>query len=230
MGGCSVVGCQRPHFGKGLCNTHYCRLRRTGSVDLAPRAVRSAPSARPLPQECDLDGCARPASRRVEEKRVCSMHAHRYERHGDFDTVGKLWGAPNPNKRICDAEDCARLEDGNSGLCKMHETRRRRHGDPLVFVHQSDRDLPRGDRHPNWTGRDATYRCAHQRVKRDRGPAKRSRCVDCGQAAAEWSYDGSDPAARHEEGKGHYSLDLERYVPRCVLCHRRFDAAARRAS
>lgn len=30
---CSVEACQKKHYGKGLCNTHYMRLRRGGSLD-----------------------------------------------------------------------------------------------------------------------------------------------------------------------------------------------------
>lgn len=30
---CSHPSCDRPHYGKGYCNRHYARLRRTGSAD-----------------------------------------------------------------------------------------------------------------------------------------------------------------------------------------------------
>lgn len=29
---CSIVGCDKKHFGKGFCNTHYNRFRRNGSA------------------------------------------------------------------------------------------------------------------------------------------------------------------------------------------------------
>lgn len=38
---CGIEGCQRAHFAKGLCNTHYYRLRRTGTTDLIPPRART---------------------------------------------------------------------------------------------------------------------------------------------------------------------------------------------
>lgn len=33
MRGCSVEGCERRHYGRGLCNTHWARLHRHGDVN-----------------------------------------------------------------------------------------------------------------------------------------------------------------------------------------------------
>lgn len=33
---CSVLGCDRRHYGKGLCALHYARYRRTGTTDARP--------------------------------------------------------------------------------------------------------------------------------------------------------------------------------------------------
>lgn len=37
---CSVAGCNKPHEAKGVCNTHYFRLRRTGTVERIVRTLR----------------------------------------------------------------------------------------------------------------------------------------------------------------------------------------------
>lgn len=71
------------------------------------------------------------------------------------------------------------------------------------------------------------YSGAHCRVRADRGSARNYQCVDCGDSAAEWSYDNKDPDEFIATGKaGHncaYSLKPEHYEPRCSRCHRRFD-------
>ena len=41
---CDVDGCSRPHNARGLCGVHYCRMRKTGSVELS-RAPNGAPLA-----------------------------------------------------------------------------------------------------------------------------------------------------------------------------------------
>lgn len=71
------------------------------------------------------------------------------------------------------------------------------------------------------------YAAAHIRVRTARGPASAQACVDCGEPAADWSYDGKDPnqlVAPHGICKGlAYSTSLDHYEPRCRPCHKRFD-------
>lgn len=68
--GCSVEGCEGSHFGKGYCNLHYNRMRRSGTTDLVlvERETRV----------CEVDGC--------DEKHwssgYCSMHYRRAKRTG----------------------------------------------------------------------------------------------------------------------------------------------------
>lgn len=59
------------------------------------------------------------------------------------------------------------------------------------------------------------YGTVHVRLLRTRGPARNYQCVDCGNAAREWSYN-------HAEF-GRYSDDLDNYDPRCRACHVKFD-------
>jgi hypothetical protein len=68
------------------------------------------------------------------------------------------------------------------------------------------------------------YVRAHKAVTKSRGPASDQACVECGGAAQDWSYDHTDPAPlTNGEGGGPYSNDVSRYVPRCKVCHYRFD-------
>ena len=65
------------------------------------------------------------------------------------------------------------------------------------------------------------YGTALARVARVRGPASGYRCA-CGQPAALWSYDGTDQTELRRPGRGtRYSLDPDRYRPRCRSCARR---------
>lgn len=68
------------------------------------------------------------------------------------------------------------------------------------------------------------YTTAHQRVQHEKGKASSHACVDCGGAAAQWSYDHDDPD-QLTEGAYPYSLGVDHYVARCVPCHKRFDTA-----
>lgn len=87
---CSVEGCEKPHFGRGLCQGHYMRLYRTGSVGSAP-LVEKHPGAL-----CSIGGCDAPAAARG----WCQTHYTRWRRQGDPLTVGTpriRTGADHPN-------------------------------------------------------------------------------------------------------------------------------------
>lgn len=81
------------------------------------------------------------------------------------------------------------------------------------------------------------YEAMHKRVSRERGPAAEHVCVDCGEPALHWSYDGQDPAeltgpdvTRGRVYQVRYSASPEHYDPRCARCHKRFDTTEERAS
>lgn len=76
-----------------------------------------------------------------------------------------------------------------------------------------------------------TYVSAHRRIYRSRGPASNHRCVDCGENAQQWSYDGTDEREIFcDVRKMKFSLDENHYAPRCAPCHKRHDNQTRRAS
>lgn len=68
---CSVPGCQRKHYGRGWCNTHYRRWYVHGSVALPQKEQRS----------CSVDGCARP----FLAKGLCRLHYDRLHLTGRLD-------------------------------------------------------------------------------------------------------------------------------------------------
>lgn len=75
----------------------------------------------------------------------------------------------------------------------------------------------------------SSWGMAHQNVRKLRGSARDQFCIDCGEPADEWSYQGGDP---HEEASltGPYSLSVEFYAPRCYKCHRAFDRPTQRSN
>lgn len=165
---CYVEDCPRPRRSRGAiyCETHYYRLRRTGSV-ADPDYIRGG---------CQIDGCASAAT--------CS---------------GKPLGRP--------AEV----------YCRKHYLRLKKRGDATFECAK--------DGHPQWTGDAATNGAVHQRLRKSRGHANRYACVDCDKQAQHWSYDHTDPDERIDPRRGPYSLDPDRYHPRCAKCHKRFDMA-----
>lgn len=80
----------------------------------------------------------------------------------------------------------------------------------------------------NWRGDTVGYAGAHGRVKTLRGSATDHACDRCGSPAHEWAYDGTDPGPLFE-GVMAYSADPNRYRPMCRSCHKKMDAARRRA-
>ena len=102
----------------------------------------------------------------------------------------------------------------------MHLHRLWRHGDTdtVLLGNRAFRDV-------------ITYAAAHKRVVRKRGKASDHNCVDCGERAAQWSYDHTDPNEMTQERQGcllPYSGDVERYAPRCASCHVTHDYAVKR--
>lgn len=79
---------------------------------------------------------------------------------------------------------------------------------------------------PNWHGDDVEYMGLHGRLVAKRGKAVVHACEHCAGQAEEWAYDHTDPdEKRNRRGRddGAYSLDIDRYMPLCVPCHRQFD-------
>lgn len=74
---------------------------------------------------------------------------------------------------------------------------------------------------------EPTYGSAHRRVYEARGPARDHACTDCDGPAQQWSYDHTDPAEMTRPDGAAYSADPIHYAPRCIPCHRRFDARHR---
>lgn len=88
---------------------------------------------------------------------------------------------------------------------------------------------------PPATTKPVGYRAAHMRITAERGRAAEQACIDCGEQAADWSYNHDDDDEIIADDATHagmaYSLDPQHYSSRCRTCHRAHDLehAAERA-
>lgn len=76
-----------------------------------------------------------------------------------------------------------------------------------------------------------SYRSAHHRVGRVRGPASEHLCP-CGTQATDWAYMHTDPdqiegvTGRGNSTRAWFSVKPEHYEPRCRSCHTKMDKRA----
>ncbi|MDH3716874.1 MAG: hypothetical protein OES79_02020 [Planctomycetota bacterium] len=91
---CSVKGCKRANYCKGLCGLHYSRLRSTGTTEPRPKKI------------CSVEGCTRPH----HSKGLCGIHYRRLRYAGTTD--------PRP-KTVCSLEGCEGKHVAR-GFCRRH--------------------------------------------------------------------------------------------------------------
>lgn len=81
------------------------------------------------------------------------------------------------------------------------------------------------------------YAQLHVQLRNVRGPARRHPCTSCPRTASHWAYDHADDDERWgvTDVQGQlrpvvYSVNLWRYIPLCLSCHRMFDKLNRPAT
>lgn len=109
---CSVEGCNRPAWAKGMCLMHYRRQRKHGdpggAESLRPRGGKT----------CSVEGC----DRRGTIHGMCTSHDYRWQTYGTTD--------PLPPK-VCSIEGCGAPFLAR-GWCQDHYYRWKKYGDPLA--------------------------------------------------------------------------------------------------
>ncbi|QKW15458.1 HNH endonuclease signature motif containing protein [Verrucosispora sp. NA02020] len=100
---CTVPSCDRKATRRGLCGTHYGRLKRVGDVQAdVPIKV-----AVPHPPTCKVAGC----SRKYHCQGVCEIHYNRYRRTGLYEIaqtkkfVHRL-SRVRPELKVADCLEC----------------------------------------------------------------------------------------------------------------------------
>jgi len=118
---CSVDSCDRAVYARSLCEAHYRRLRRTGTVG-ADRAVGSITEPKP----CMVTECINTST----ERGLCHGHYLRLIRTGDV-----LRDRPLSRKinGACIVDGCSNLATAR-GLCPTHRARKSKHGDVQADV------------------------------------------------------------------------------------------------
>lgn len=220
---CRLDWCERPKRYKGYCKAHYSRSRRGTDMDMP---IREMNPYRP----CGLDGCGRP----YFSTGYCQFHWHRARNGVPLDSPPR-----QQLKQIylCSIDGCDKPAHCKS-YCEMHYVRSKK-GLPMIPGHlPKPKTCPeldmRGRKNPNYQGDKVTYNGAHTRPRTLWGPAQNYPCMDCGEPAMQWAYDGTDPSQKLGERKDcksksllWYSVWPEFYLPLCVSCHRiRDDGAA----
>lgn len=158
---------------------------------------------------CAIDGCEYPTRWRD----LCNAHAVRLHRTGERGGPIKRRGPKRA--KVCAVDGCAATHYCG-GYCTRHYQQVQKRGqlEPPRII---------GCEHHSWRGEEITYRTAHNRVERERGPARLHACVDCGLGAEHWSYNHTDDREKISDSGQPYSTDPSHYSPRCVPCHKRFD-------
>lgn len=207
---CNVPKCNRPHSALGMCNLHYQRSLHGKPLEQKPKPIHAA---------CTIEGCEK--APRSKYATLCAMHYHRIYRYGTI--------SPQHPPRYTDLTGHAQGEltvkhRGDGGwMCDCSCG-----ASVLILTGDWNRGQTTcGNRSTHWRQDDVGYWGAHQRLEADRGRASSHPCVDCGTAAAHWSYSNAGADERRDERSGlAYSLDQDDYEPRCAACHGRFDARA----
>lgn len=118
---CSVDGCRRKKYARDLCEAHYRRRRRTGSVD---EHVSIGDTAEPKP--CMAEGCSNFST----ERGLCHGHYLRLIRNGDVRADRPLGKQVNG---VCIVDGCSNRATAR-GLCPTHRARKSKHGDVKADV------------------------------------------------------------------------------------------------
>lgn len=112
---CQVDGCARAIYTRGLCEPHYRRLRRTGTVN-AGVAIGTRP----------VNDCSVPTCRNVATERgLCHGHYLRVVRNRAVQPERPLSRRVNTT---CTVDGCERAAFAR-GMCRPHANRQRKYGD-----------------------------------------------------------------------------------------------------
>jgi AraC-like DNA-binding protein len=202
---CSIDGCERPsNYGPhGYCRMHQMREKRGIPLD-AP--LLRAPDGQRTP--CIVKGCKRP---RENKDGYCNGHARQLR---DTGTVTPSFQPRMKQPEFCSFDGCTGKPQAK-GYCAAHIRQLRLNGRMVPIRTIFD---------------DCTYTGAHHRCRALWGRVQQYPCIECGDPAQEWAYDGTDPSelydTRHDwqlRSIIPYSKFPEFYMPMCKRCHKKLD-------
>ena len=168
--------------------------------------------------ECTVDNCTKPIKRRG----YCYGHYMKAWRYGTPTPEHPARYADLTRHRFGTLTIIARYEGMWLAHCDCGRYRIARVGDINRTLDATTCGIPGQHLAPA-----PSYGAAHERVKRLHGAPSTHDCIDCGNTAAHWSYNHSDPDELYAEGLSAnpiaYSPDPQHYSARCVPCHKRYD-------
>ena len=103
---CTIKGCYKPYFGRGLCNMHHTRVREHGSPFILKTRVAA---------KCAVEDCPKKSKCRS----YCHTHYGQWRRHGDPTRI------PDRDKRhdgVCIVDGC-NLKFYSKKRCRIHYER-----------------------------------------------------------------------------------------------------------
>lgn len=133
---------------------------------------------------------------------VCSRH---YFGQGKKFCSWKCYkfGAFAWNKNIpCSNEHKEAISKANKG----------KHYSPKTELKKGHKLTPRGNKNPNWLGKNASYSTKHKWLVRQVGSASLHKCKYCIKQAKDWAN------ISHK-----YKRDIKDYFPLCRKCHIAYD-------
>lgn len=116
---CSVEGCGKRRYCRGMCTTHYQRFMKKGSIEGPSRHGAI----------CTIDGRGKPH----KSNGLCAMHWWRLRHHGD---PIKLPEKPEKPDRCC-VDGCDNAPTGKRGMCNAHYLKWYKYGDPLFSIRET---------------------------------------------------------------------------------------------
>src|ERR1700758_3894533 len=142
---------------------------------MGPELLR-APNGERTP--CNFDGCDRP---RGGIGGYCGTHAGQIRARGAVSEIESRTKQPER----CIFEGCVGRPLAH-GYCSAHLRQKRVHDRMVPIVRPSLFD-------------ECTYTAAHHRCRQLWGKVQQYPCVSCGQEAADWAYDGTDPTELYDD-------------------------------
>ncbi len=113
---CTIEGCDRKHYGSGLCNAHYQRRKRGAPMEGEIREPTWRPRGT-AEKLCTQPGC----DRRHFAKGYCSVHHWRLRHGSDMDAPVRVY-APAGQRPPCSEPECDKTSAAR-GLCMKHYNR-----------------------------------------------------------------------------------------------------------
>lgn len=164
-------------------------------------------------KECAVEDCGKG----IRSRGHCYAHYMKLWRYGDAE-YQRTWDRADLSGQRFGALVAIRTE-GIYWICKCDCGKEAK---ALVGDLNRRSKSSCGDRSAHRREALVGYGAMHCRLRTDRGRAADYLCIDCGEWAAQWSYDHADPDGLMD-GSLPYSLKSSHYDPRCVPCHKLFD-------